>query len=36
MSDPSSEFEEMVLKARAPLRTIATASTGDPDAWELR
>lgn len=36
LSDPGSEFEEMVLKARAPLRALAAASTGDPDAWELR
>lgn len=36
MSDPEAEFEEMLLKARAPLRAIAAASTGDPDAWELR
>ena len=36
LSDPRSEFEEMVLKAKAPLRALATASGGDPDAWDLR
>lgn len=36
MSDPGSEFEEMVLKARAPLCALAAASSGAADAWELR
>lgn len=36
MSDPVEEFNEMLLKARAPLASLALASTGDADAWELR
>ncbi len=36
LSDPRDEFEEMVLKARAPLRALAAACAGDADAWELR
>ncbi len=36
MSDPIAEFEEMVLKARAPLSALAAASAGDAEAWELR
>ena len=36
MSDPGAEFEEMVLKARAPLRALAAARSGSPDGWELR
>ncbi len=36
LSDPRAEFDEMVLKARAPLRSLAAACTGDPDRWELR
>ena len=36
LSDPSDEFEEMVLKAYAPLRALAAASAGRADAWELR
>ena len=36
LSDPRSEFDEMVLKAEAPLRALAAASADDPDAWELR
>ena len=36
MSDPEAELEEMLLKARAPLRALAAASSGDPDAWQLR
>ena len=36
MSDPMEEFNEMLLKARAPLASLALASTGDADAWELR
>ncbi len=36
LSDPRDEFDEMVLKARAPLRALAAASTGDPSTWELR
>ncbi len=36
MSDPMEEFNEMLLKARAPLASLALASTGDAAAWELR
>ena len=36
LSDPSSEFDEMVLKAKAPLRALAVASAGNPGAWDLR
>ena len=36
LSDPRAEFHEMLLKARAPLRALAAASTGDPDDWNLR
>ena len=36
MSNPRDEFEEMVLKARAPLRALATASAGDADALTIR
>lgn len=36
MSNPEDEFNEMLLKARAPLAALALASTGDADAWELR
>ena len=36
LSDPMGEFNEMLLKARAPLGALAFASTGDADAWELR
>ena len=36
MSDPQAELEEMLLKARAPLRALSAASAGDPDAWRLR
>lgn len=36
MSDPEQEFEELLLKAEAPLRALAAASSGDPEAWELR
>ncbi len=36
MSDTEAEFDEMLLKARAPLSAIAAAATSDPDAWELR
>ena len=36
LSDPMDEFNEMLLKAKAPLRALALASTGDSDAWELR
>ncbi len=36
MSDPPAEFEEMLLKARAPLRALAAASVGDPAAWTVR
>ena len=36
LSDPRAEFDEMVLKASAPLRALAAASTGDPQAWQLR
>lgn len=36
MSNPEDEFNEMLLKARAPLAALALASTGDAKAWELR
>ena len=36
MSNPRDEFEEMVLKARAPLRALAVASAGDADALVIR
>lgn len=36
MSDPRDEFDEMVLKARAPLRALAAAHTGDPDGCTIR
>ena len=36
MSNARDEFEEMVLKARAPLRALATASAGDADAVTIR
>ncbi len=36
MSDPREEFEEMLLKARAPLEALAAASTGSRHAWQLR
>ena len=36
LSDPRSEFDEMVLKAKAPLRALAAASAGDSNAWEIR
>ena len=36
MSNPRDEFEEMVLKARAPLRAVASASAGDADALTIR
>lgn len=35
LSNPQEEFEEMVLKARAPLQALATAATGIPDSWRL-
>ena len=36
-SDPEEEFEEILLKARAPMSTIAEAVTGraSPDAWSV-
>ncbi len=36
-SDPDEEFEEMLLKARAPMAAIARAVTGSgaPDAWTV-
>ncbi len=36
-SDPSEEFEEILLKAQAPMSTIAQAITGSatPDAWAV-
>lgn len=36
MSDPEEEFEEMLLKARAPLQALAAAATGNRHAWRLR
>ncbi|HEY0317408.1 MAG TPA: chorismate-binding protein, partial [Solirubrobacterales bacterium] len=36
-SDPQEEFDEILLKARAPMAAIAKAVTGsdDPDAWSV-
>jgi para-aminobenzoate synthetase len=36
-SDPQEEFDEILLKARAPMAAIAKAVTGsdDPDAWSI-
>jgi para-aminobenzoate synthetase len=36
-SDPVDEFDEILLKARAPMRAIARTVTGseDPDAWSV-
>lgn len=36
-SDPEDEFDELLLKARAPMAAIAEAVTGSdsPDAWEV-
>jgi para-aminobenzoate synthetase len=36
-SDPEEEFEEILLKAKAPMSTLAQAVTGDdgPDAWTV-
>ncbi len=36
-SDPEDEFDEILLKARAPMATIAEAVTGSaaPDAWSM-
>ena len=36
MSDPRDEFDEMLLKARAPLRALAATHTGDPDGCTIR
>lgn len=36
MSNPRDEFDEMVLKARAPLRALAVAHTGEPDGYAIR
>ncbi len=36
MSDPQAEFDEMLLKARAPLGALAAAMIGDPDDWTIR
>ncbi len=36
LSDPHAEFNEMILKAQAPLRALAAASTGDPQAWRIQ
>ena len=35
LSNPEDEFDEMILKARAPLRALAASATGDPDAWRI-
>jgi len=37
-SDPEEEFEEILLKARAPMRAIARAVTGSdsPSAWTVQ
>ncbi len=34
-SDPEEEFEEILLKARAPMAAIARAVTGDENAWTV-
>jgi para-aminobenzoate synthetase len=36
-SDPAEEFDELLLKARAPMAAIARAVTGSdsPDAWTV-
>jgi para-aminobenzoate synthetase len=36
-SDPEDEFDEILLKARAPMAAIAKAVTGSgsPDAWSV-
>jgi para-aminobenzoate synthetase len=36
-SDPDDEFEEILLKARAPMAALARVATGreDPDAWSV-
>jgi para-aminobenzoate synthetase len=36
-SDPADEFDELLLKARAPMSAIAQAVTGrdSPDAWTV-
>ncbi len=36
-SDPEEEFEEILLKARAPMSALAQASTGSdaPEAWTV-
>lgn len=36
LSEPQAEFDEMVLKARAPLQALAASSTGSPEGWILR
>jgi len=37
-SDPADEFDELLLKARAPMAAIAQAATGSasPDAWSVK
>jgi hypothetical protein len=37
-SDPADEFEEILLKARAPMAAIARAVTGSdsPEAWTVQ
>lgn len=35
LSDADQEFDEILLKARALLRAIASCATGDADAWTL-
>jgi hypothetical protein len=37
-SDPEDEFDEILLKARAPMAAIAQAVTGSdsPDAWTVQ
>ena len=36
-SDPVDEFDEILLKARAPMAAIARVATGreDPEAWSV-
>lgn len=35
LSNPEDEFEEMLLKARAPLAALAMAATNDPSKWKI-
>ncbi|WP_205757390.1 aminodeoxychorismate synthase component I [Lysobacter enzymogenes] len=35
LSDPDGEFEELLVKARAPMRAVARCASGDADAWRI-